>query len=614
MAKNRNNKRDPRSRKRGRRPQKRRTGGLGRGLAFLLPILFILVIAGIVVQHRYMPTKEQADLDAYFSQVTSGDASQTSAQAAASSSGTEEATASGNASIFSDDNMAVVVDQYRLGAGAFTSGGQVYVALPLVQEFLNGRFYWDSSSQILIYTTPTDEIKVNIGEQQYYVSNTQNQVDYTILKSVSGTAYVSLDFVKNYTDLDYKTYDNPSRVVISSDFSEHTYAKVKKAAAVRIAGGVKSPVLTKVKKGTVLTVLGTEGKWTKVLADGGFTGYIKSSALRASYTETPQRDFQEPEYTSIHKDFDINLAWHQVTTQDANANIDSVLSEASGVNVISPTWFSASDNNGNISSLASSDYVTAAHEKGVEVWALAGNVDSSGVDMTQVFTNTSSREQLESQLISAAIEYKLDGINLDFENLSPQVGDAYIEFIRELSILCRKNNVVLSVDVAPQLASTSFYNRKEMGVVADYVILMAYDEHYAGSEAGSVSSLPWVKESVQNMLSIVPAEKLVLGIPLYTRLWQIASDGTVSSSAYGMQDIQDILNERGVTATWDDTTGQNFAQYEEDGNTYQVWIEDADSIGKKLEVMRDNGLAGCASWKVGFETSDIWGVISSYVN
>ena len=191
------------------------------------------------------------------------------------------------------------------------------------------------------------------------------------------------------------------------------------------------------------------------------------------------------------------MAWHQITNADANTTIASVLQNTKGINVISPTWFYLNDNNGNIASLASSDYVNYCHQKGIEVWALVSNLENKDVDTTSVLTYTSKRENLINNLISAAIQYNFDGINVDFEALSSEVGDSYIQFIRELSLKCANNGIVLSVDDYVPSSFTAFYNRAEQATFADYVVVMAYDEHYAGSEeAGSVASIGFVKEAL----------------------------------------------------------------------------------------------------------------------
>ena len=244
---------------------------------------------------------------------------------------------------------------------------------------------------------------------------------------------------------------------------------------------------------------------------------------------TFDRKFEEPEYTSQRRDFKINLAWHQVTSEAANETFDDAVKNMTGVNVISPTWFSVSDNAGNLSNYAVESYVTNAHAKGLEVWGLVDNFNKN-VDTYKLLSNSSSRVKLENNLIQQALRFDLEGLNIDFESLSEETGPHFIQFLRELSILCRANKLVLSVDnPVPENNYTSHYDRESQGEVVDYVIIMGYDEHYYGSEkAGSVASLPWVEKGVTDTLKEVPAEKVINGIPFYTRLWK-TSAGIVTS-------------------------------------------------------------------------------------
>ena len=197
------------------------------------------------------------------------------------------------------------------------------------------------------------------------------------------------------------------------------------------------------------------------------------------------------------------MAWHQVTNATANSDIANVLGSTKGLNVISPTWFYLNDNNGGLEDLASSSYVTYCHQHNVEVWALVSNLENKDVDSTYVLTHTSARQNLVNQIVSAAIQYNLDGINLDFEALDgASVGDGFIQLVRELSLKCANNGIVLSVDNYSPYSFNAFYNRSEQAAFADYIVLMGYDQHYAGSEeAGSVAALDWVKEGVSNTLA-----------------------------------------------------------------------------------------------------------------
>ncbi len=552
-----------------------------RGWIFILVPLVILIVIGVFAWQRYGPTGEKADLDSYFA-----------------------ASVSADADILADqpgEKLALVLNNELLGYYGYKENDTLYISLELVQQKINSRFYWDKNEQLLIYTLPTESAKDIAGE-------------YT--KNINGKIYISLACVQNFTNIDYTEYSDPNRLVINSEWGEISYADTKGKTALRILGGPKSPVLTELEAGTKLTWIDDAGKWSHVKTEDGYIGYVKKSALNTIYTEEKSREFSDPDYTSLKRDHKINLTWFNVSVQDANTKFADVLASASGVNVISPTWVTFADNAGNVSSIADSSCVQAAHEQGIEVWMLVSNIvnsDTSDVDTTYILTHTSIRETVEKNILSVALANGVDGINVDLEGMSSEVGDSYIQFIREMSVLCRNNGLVLSVDVPPLFAMTEFYDRAEMNEVADYVIVMAYDEHYSGSEAGSVASISYSEESVTNMLKEVSADKLILGIPFYTRLWAVGSDGSVSSTAYGMEAINTLLASKGVSASVDESTGQNYAEYTENGMTYQVWLEDAGSVGERMQVMQNHSLAGIASWAAGYETEDIWQVIQQYL-
>lgn len=575
-----------------------------RNVCIALLVIFIVVIGlagGTIYWIKYGPTKETYDLNKYFG-------------------------------ITAKSQMGVTINNEVLDAQAITEGGTAYLSYNFVQDYISDRFYWDSNEHMLLYTLPRDMVKAAADSKDYSVSDTVNSEDYTIVKTEGDTAYIALDFLQKYANFDYEVYKDPARVVITSKFGERQTAKVKDDSQVRILGGVKSPVLEEVKKGDKLTVLEDVSDWKKVCTKSGIVGYIQKSKLKDAKKETISREFEEPDYTGIKKDYKINLVWHQVTSEAANEGIEDALAATKGLNTISPTWFSVTDNSGNISSIASTDYVDYAHQCGLEVWALVDNFDQN-VDDMELLSHTSSRENLENQLVNAALQNGIDGINVDFEQIPTDVGDHYIQFIRELSVLCRVNNLVLSVDNYVPKGYNTHYHREEQGVMADYVIIMGYDEHFAGSyEAGSVASYNYVKEGIEETLRDVPADKVINAVPFYTRLWnetpktdeeRAEDQGTeaesysmkVTSEALGMEEAAQRVSEAGATVTWDDTVKQNYAEWQGDNDsTYRIWLEDASSLEVKLGLMKDNNLAGTAAWKLGFETSDIWDLIRKYVN
>lgn len=588
-----------------RKPQskRRRKRNLGIKIALLI-ILVIAAVVGAFLWKRYSPSDEEYDRNAYF--------------------GIEQ-----------EGQLAITVDNQVVEPLGMIADGKAYIQYEIVRDHINSRFYWDPNENTLLYTLPTDMVSVEVGSKDYSVSNEKQSEDYVILRTDGSTAYIALDFIQQYTNIDYEVYDDPSRVMIVTDWGETTVAEVRRDTQVRYQGGVKSPILTQISKGDEVTIVEREENWKKVRTKDGFIGYVKNSALRDEETKEISRDFEEQEFTNISKDYTINMVWHNVTNSDANSGVLEMIAQTKGLTTIAPTWFHVADTDANLTSIASTEYVNYAHQSNIEVWAAIRDFDG-GIDSYEesyeVLSHTSKRTKLINQLISEALRVGIDGINVDFERISEDCGEHFIQFIRELSVRCRQNGLVLSVDNYVPMGYNMQYDRKEQGIVADYVVIMGYDEHYAGSpEAGPVSSYDFVKNGIEATLEEVPAEKVISGIPFFTRLWQetpkteeeiATAAGTdeaeyttnVTSEALGMTAAADTVAQAGVTATWDEDAQQNYATWEVEGVTYKIWLEDAESIEPKLKLMKENGLAGTAAWALGQESSDIWTLIQQYVN
>ena len=570
----------------------------------LLIILIIAAIAGIILWKRYSPSKEQYDMKKYYG-------------------------------IEKDGQVGITVDNKVVEAEGKLAGGKVYVAYNIVRDYINSRFYWDPNENVLLYMLPEDMISVDVGSKDYSISKKKKSEDYVILKTEGNTAYIALDFVQQYTNIDYEVSNNPDHVMIRTKWGKTDVATVKKNTQVRYQGVVKSPVLAELKKKDEVTVVESEQNWKKVRTADGVIGYVKNKALKNEEKKNITRKFEEQDYSNISKDYTINMTWHNVTNQDANNAVAQRIAQTKGLTTLAPTWIHVADTNGNISSIASADYVSYAHKQNVEVWMTVRDFDggiSSEKESYELLSYTSRRETLITQLIAEALRVGVDGINVDFEKISDKCGEHYIEFIRELSVKCRQNGLVLSVDNYVPKSFNTQYDRKEQGIVADYVVIMGYDEYYAGSpEAGPVSSYNYVKEGITETLKEVPAEKVISGIPFFTRLWketpkteeELKSDkgtdaeqysATVESDAYGMDNAQAVVKQAGVDTTWDKKAGQNYATWEADGSKYEIWLEDSKSIEAKLKLMKKYKLAGTAEWSLGQESSDIWNLIQKYVN
>ena len=536
-------------------------------------VLVILVaILGIVthVVMKYIPSSEKMDLNEYYGEMADGE-------------------------------IALVIGTEKLEERGLVDGDRVYLPLDVVNTYLNQRYYWDSANQQILYATPSELTSVSASSEAG---------DKVWVKD--DKVYLNLTYVQEFTDLDAYITKDPYRIAIQYKFKNVKTVTVKKNTSIRYRGGIKSAILTSVKKGTKLRLIEGMENWDQVATDDGYIGYIDKKKVGEAEKTKFERSFKKEEYSYLTMDSKVNMVWHQVTSTDANAYFADATANMTGVNVISPTWFYLTDTSGNIASIASADYVSQAHEKGLQVWGLIDNFTQE-VSTTETLSSTAARQNIISQLIQAAKDVGMDGINVDFESLSEDVGIHFLEFLRELSIECHKNNLVLSVDNPVPEDFTSHYDRAEQGRVVDYVIIMGYDEHYVGSEAGSVASLPWVEQGIQDTLDEVPAERVINAIPFYTRLWK-TTGGNVTSEAIGMDQAQQTIADNNVETYWDKTTSQNYGKYDIDNSTYQIWLEDAQSVAEKVKLVSKYDLAGVSAWKLGFENNGIWQVISDNLN
>lgn len=544
----------------------------------ILTVLFVLVIAaaglGWFVVRRYMPSNEVMDKSALF--------------------GVKE------------NQVALVLDDALQEEKGIYEDGQVYLPVEWVNSCLNQRFYWDEEEELLVYALPDSII--------YADKDTQGEKG-PLIKVKKDGMYLALGLVVNYTDIRTQAFatSQVKRVFIDTSWDTYNGAKVKRGGYLRQRGGIKSPIITDVAAGDSLKVLDKMERWTKVRTEDGYIGYVETRRLKEEAEIKPVSQFEAPVYTNISMDEKVRLGFHQVTRKEANSTLEEYAKNAEGMNVIVPTWFNVVENDGSYVSLADKEYVDKAHEMGLQVWAMVENVSTQesvrNLDTAVLMSSTSNRKKLIENLMKEADTYGFDGFNLDFESLKAEAGPHYVQFIREMSVACRKKGLVLSVDNYVPSSYTAFYNRKEQGIVADYVIVMAYDEHYAGGDPGSVASISYVKEGIENTLKEVPKEKVIGGVPFYTRIWTQSASGT-ASKAYGMKEAAKWAEENGVELTWQEDLGQYYGETEGEEGRQQVWMEEERSLALKAAVMEENDLAGIACWKLGFEPAEIWDIIS----
>ena len=548
-----------------------------RFLTTVLTVILTIVLlagaaAGFILYRKYKPSKEQVDQNEWYQ-------------------------ASG-------DEMALFLDSVLVeGVKGRYIDGQTYLQLDWIDEAVNEKFYWDEENRQLIYTLPDQIVYAN--------EETMGSSGKPLLVEQEDEVWLTAGLVSAYTDIRTSFFKDgdAKRVFVDTSWEPEQVAAVKKDGSVRVRGGVKSDILTAVEKDSTVVVLETLEKWSRVRTEDGQVGYIQNRCLKEPEVRTLISTFQAPEYTSISMEEPVVMVWHQVTQAAANKTMETLISNTRGVNVIAPTWFMLTENDGTYESLANQDYANKAHSLGLQVWAVLDNFNrGTNVQSEILFASTAARKKLITSLIADVEKYGIDGINLDIEGIKPEAGPHYVQFIRELSVECRNKGIILSVDSYVPSAYTSFYNRAEQGQVADYVVMMGYDEHYAGGDPGSVASLGYEKKGIEDTLKEVPREKIISAVPFYTRIWK-EEGGKVTSDAMGIARAQQWIADNNVELYWQEDLGQYYGETVRDGIKYTLWMEEARSLGLKMELIRKYNLAGVACWKLGFEPEEIWDVI-----
>ena len=564
---------------------------------FSVIAVIICLFGGYFLYQRYSPSKELADLNQVYG-------------------------VSGN-------EAALVMNGRTAEKKGVVSDGAVYIELDTARDLFHSGLYWDRQSGQLLYTNAVTTYSSPMDGNVYTEPESgEHTMEHVICYEEAGQLYVLADYLALFTDMDCVYYENPSRLVVSMGQEEMTRAVTKEEAVIRRLGGIKSEIIAAVPAGTSVTVLYEMDNWSEVCTDDGYTGYMQNRELEG-YTQTVREsDFSEPEYTNISYDQPVCMVWHQVFAQSDNDAMEELIGRTQGVNVISPTWFALRDNEGNFDSLADASYVERAHAMGLEVWVLINDFHRD-MSIQQVLSTKTSRDHLRESLVQEVKNLGADGINIDFEYITAECADDFIQFLRELSVDCRREGLVLSADNYMPTEGNAFYDLETQGKIMDYVILMGYDEHWEGSKAGSSASISFVERGIARALESVAAEKLIGGVPFFTRVWtetpeeladsgaQIREDGNsvysryaLSSEACGMAQARQLLEKHGVTPEWDVELGQYYGEYDTEQGKVRIWLEDAKSLEEKLRVISQNQLAGVAGWKLGLETEDVWPVIN----
>ena len=559
----------------------------------VLPIMF-LILMGLVVGFliavyikKYAPTKETMPMEQYLD-------------------------------IQSDDELAIILNGRIAEKNendeplAYTYEGRAVVTLDYIKDQLDDRYYFDSNENILRYTTPEKINSASAGENCYYAAGEQVELSYTPFVTVDDKICVDTEFITRFSPVTCDVYSN--RVVFYTDGFVKNFYKVKRKTQLRRFGGPKSPILAEVAKGTRVAIIEDYDNWCYVISENGELGCIKTSKIKEDEEVFAVAENEKFEENHNNLGRDISMAFYQTTNELANGMMMDAIADVSNVNVLCPTWFYVNDNSGGVEDLASKDIVDQCHAKGYQIWALFSNVEKSSVDYETIINTTSLREAMIKRVVSSAVASGIDGINLDFEEISVEGGDAFIELVRELALACRENNLVLSVNNYVPQNYNAHYDLEEQGIFADYVVIMGYDEHTAGSdEAGSNASYPFIRDGIVDTIDKVSPEQVILALPLYSRSFYSVG-GDLKCGTISIKNMEELKQSNSYE--WQEDLGLNYMKYvsDTDGIEKELWLEDEESLRLKFDLIREYELAGAAYWKLTFEVPYVWNLAGEYLN
>ncbi|MEW8973328.1 MAG: glycosyl hydrolase family 18 protein [Tissierellaceae bacterium] len=512
---------------------------------------------------------------------------------------------------FSDDLFVIIEDiPIEDGEPVFLEDEEIYIDFDTVKRYIDEDIFYDEDEEMVIVTDKSRVRRYKIDDNIATVNSKEFIIEKPI-KLIHDRIYIPMEIYDN-CNIDINYYPDTNGVVI--DYIDMYYLNgevVLEGAHIRTDLDKKAPILLKdLKIGTSLNVYGEYEQWYKVRTIDGILGFMEKKYLKLNHTKDLYKtELMDREGEQDIKSQKINLTWDYTYRKLNNVgNIDNIV----GVNIISPTWFSIRDSNGEIIDKGNREYVKKYNELGYELWPLIDN--SFNPDLThELLKSSQGREKLINSILDIYLDYGFEGINIDFENVYLKDRDLLTQFIRELYPIFKENGMYVSMDVTPISTSENWsksFDRRRLVEVVDYLMLMAYDQHWAASPiAGSVAQYSWVENSLKRVFQEIPREKIILAVPYYTRLW-IIEDEKISSQSLSMDVANRFIYENKIELIWDDESMQYYGELDENGISYRIWLEDGESLSYKASLVNKYDLAGIASWRKGFETEDVWSIIN----
>lgn len=499
-----------------------------------------------------------------------------------------------------EDKLVDKKDYYR------QEDGQLYISYDFIKENIDKNINFnESENKVYINNSkgskvlPLDSKEANFSGHKVILRSPVKKIDGRLMLPIES-------FIYDYNfDLRYDK-DNKSYVLDNLSIS-HKIATTTTDVNLREMSKKRSKLIKKVPKNSQVFLYDQENSYYRVREYNGYAGYVHKDYLD-NITEIPPHELNTQAKKPLNITWDYTYAGH---SEDKIANIKNI----PGVDIIIPTWFSIMNGNGDLIDRGNIDYVNRYRAIGIDVWGYLDN--SFDAEITnKALSNENSRKKIIDKTIELCKKYGMKGLNIDFEGFKISDRDLFTTFVKELSEKAKSENIMISVDVTPQISSDVTkepYDRKALAEICDLVVIMAYDQHWSSSEkSGSVAEYPWVEGSINVLFKSIPRDKMILGVPLYSRLW-CEKNGKVSSKAISMDQTNNIIGSKGLTPKWNDECGQFYVEFNEGDALYKIWLEEKNSLALKTSLVNKYKLRGIASWRLGFETFDIWDAINNEI-
>ena len=482
----------------------------------------------------------------------------------------------------------------------------IYLSKQDLGNFFDKYIYEDTENDNIVTTYHNKIASISLEENKINI-NGSNKETYAHAENRDGIIYIPITELEDVYGIEIKYIENSKVLTIDSTSKEQKKAIITKNVAVKSSTKFIAKTVDRVKRGSYVVVVSEDNGYAKIRTENGKIGYVKSNKI--ANTVVVREEIQEQNQINGK----VNLVWDYYSEVASAPNRTGVTMD--GVNVVSPAFFYLNSKGKLTENIGQSgqQYIEWAHNNGYKVWAMVQNAGNGMINVTsEIMNDYNKRQELINEIVSACVKYKLDGINLDFENMKQEDKDMYSRFVIELTPRLKDMGVVVSVDVTAPDGSETWsmcFDRHVIGDVADYIVFMAYDQYGTSSnKSGTTAGYNWVELSLNKFLKTeeIESQKIILAIPLYARLWTEDSSGkVVKQTTVPLKNMNSIVPEN-ANKQWNDDLKQYYVEYKDNSYTKKIWIEDEKSLESKISLINKNNLGGVASWEKGMETDNFW--------